>query len=128
MTTTNLSDRPTQRIPTEVADRIFGEILSAMGGYALLQKVLGVRPSFLCRGMEGEFILRFNGSDRTNKVKIELDAIDSYTMTFYCFSFVPENRGCQVVGAFEGIDREQLQHYFEEFTGLSLVPKFAPSY
>jgi hypothetical protein len=118
----------TNFICTRAASRIFEEILSAMGGYALLQQALGLVPSFLCRGEKGELIMRFNGCDRTNKVKIEIDEIDSYTMTFYCFSFAPENRGCQVVAEFEGIDRDQLQHCFEEFTGISLVPKFAPSY
>jgi hypothetical protein len=51
-----------------------------------------------------------------------------YTVTFYCFSFGSVDRGCQVVESFEDIGREQLQHVFEEFTSLSLVPKFAASY
>jgi hypothetical protein len=118
----------TNFICTRAAQRIFDETLAAMGGYALLQQALGLAPSFLCRGLEGEMILRFKGCDQANKVKIALDEIDSYTMTFYCFSFSPENRGCQVVAEFEGIDRDQLQHSFEEFTGLSLVPSFAASY
>jgi hypothetical protein len=128
MPTTNLIDRPTQQLSSTVAKGIFDETLSALGGYGLLRETLGVKPSFLCRGLEGELILRFGGFDRANKVKIALDEIDSYTMTFYCFSFSPENRGCQVVAEFEGIDRDQLQHSFEEFTGLSLVPSFAASY
>jgi hypothetical protein len=115
----------TNFICTRAADRTFDEILSAMGGYALLQQALRLLPSFLCRGEKGELILRFNGCDRTNKVKIEIGEIGSYSMTFYSFSFSPENRGCQVVGEFKGIGRGQLQHCFEEFTGLSLPPKFA---
>jgi hypothetical protein len=118
----------TNFICTRAAQRIFDETLSAMGGYVLLQQALGLAPSFLCRGEKGELIMRFNGFDQANKVKIALDEIDFYTMTFYCFSFAPENRGCQVVGEFEGIGRDQLQHCFEEFTGLSLVPVFAASY
>jgi hypothetical protein len=121
MTTTNF-------ICTRAADRTFTEILSAIGGYALLQQALGVAPSFLCRGEEGELIMRFKGCDQANKVKIELAGIDSYSMTFYRFCFAADGRGCQVVGEIEGIDREQLQHYFEEFTGLSLVPKLVSSY
>jgi hypothetical protein len=118
----------TNFIFTSAADRTFTETLSAIGGYALLQEALGLAPSFLCRGEKGELIMRFKGFDQANKVKIELDEIDSYTLTFYQFFFTPENRGCQVVGEFEGIGRNQLQHVFEEFTGLSLVPKFAASY
>jgi hypothetical protein len=118
----------TNFICTRAADRTFTEILSAIGGYALLQQALGVAPSFLCRGEEGELIMRFKGCEQVNKVKIELAGIDSYSMTFYRFCFAADGRGCRVVGAFEGIDREQLQHVFEEFTGLSLVPKVAASY
>jgi hypothetical protein len=128
MPTTNLIDRPTQQLSSTVAKGIFDEILSAMGGYALLQQSLGLAPSFLCRGEKGELIMRFNGFDQANKVKIALDEIDSYTMTFYSFSFSPENRGCQVIAEFEGIGRDQLQHCFEEFTNLSLLPELAPSY
>jgi hypothetical protein len=118
----------TNFIRTSAANATFDETLSAIGGYALLQQSLGLVPSFLCRGEKGELIMRFNGFDQANKVKIALDEIDSYTMTFYCFSFAPENRGCQVVAEFEGVGRDQLQHCFEEFTGLSLVPELAPSY
>jgi hypothetical protein len=118
----------TNFIRTSAAKQIFDETLCAMGGYALLQQALGLRPSFLCRGLEGELIMLFRGCDLCNKVKIELGEIDMYTMTFYRFSFSSADRGCQVVEALEDIDREQLQHIFEEFTGLSLVPKFVPSY
>ncbi len=99
-----------------------------MGGYGLLQEALGLKASYLCRGLEGELIMRFDGCDRANKVKVELAGIDMYSMTFYRFCFSLENRGCQVVEVFDDIDREQLQHYFEEFTGLSLVPKLVSSY
>jgi hypothetical protein len=118
----------TNFILTSAADRTFTETLSAIGGYALPQEALGLRASYLCRGLEGELIMRFDGCDRANKVKVELAGIDMYSMTFYCFSFAPVDRGCQVVGSFEDIGREQLQHVFEEFTDLSLVPKFAASY
>jgi hypothetical protein len=118
----------TNFIRTSAANATFDETLSAIGGYALLQQSLGLVPSFLCRGEKGELIMRFNGFDQANKVKIALDEIDSYTMTFYCFSFAPENRGCQVIAEFEGIGRDQLQHCFEEFTNLSLLPELAPSY
>jgi hypothetical protein len=128
MPTTNLIDRPTQQLASTVAKEIFDETLSAIGGYALLQKALGLRASYLCRGLEGELIMRFDGCDRANKVKVELAGIDMYSMTFYRFSFALVDRGCQVVGVFEDIAREQLQHVFEEFTSLSLVPKFAVSY
>jgi hypothetical protein len=128
MPTTNLIDRPTQQLSSTVAKGIFDEILSAMGGYALLQEALGLKASYLCRGLEGELIMRFDGCDACNKVKVELGEIDSYTMTFYQFYFALENRGCQVVAEFEGVGREQLQHMFEEYTGLSLVSRFAASY
>jgi hypothetical protein len=128
MPTTNLIDRPTQQLSSTVAKGIFDETLSAMGGYALLQEALGLKASYLCRGLKGELIMRFDGCDRANKVKVELAGIDMYSMTFYCFSFGFVDRGCQVVGSFGDIGREQLQHVFEEFTGLSLVPKFAASY
>jgi hypothetical protein len=118
----------TNFICTRAADRTFTEILSAIGGYALLQQALGVAPSFLCRGEEGELIMRFKGCDQANKVKIELAGIDSYSMTFYRFCFAADGRGCQVVGAFEDVGREQLQHYFEEFTGISLVLKYSHNY
>jgi hypothetical protein len=128
MSITNLIDLSPQQLPSTVTKQIFDETLSAMGGYALLQQAIGLRPSSLCRGLEGELIMLFRGCDCCNKVKVELVGIDMYAMTFYYFSFAVENRGCQVVGSFEDIDREQLQHIFEEFTGLSLVPKFVPSY
>jgi hypothetical protein len=128
MPSINLIDRPTQQLSSTVAKGIFDETLSAMGGYALLQEALGLRASYLCRGLEGELIMRFDGCDRANKVKVELCEIDMYTVTFYRFSFAAVDRGCQVVESFEDIGREQLQHVFEEFTGLSLVPKFAASY
>jgi hypothetical protein len=127
MPTTNLIDRPTQQLSSTVTKGIFAETLAAMGGYALLRETLGIRASYLCRGLEGELIMRFQGSDQANKVKIALDEIDSYSMTFYCFSFALENRGCQVVAELEGVGRDQLQHCFEEFTGLSLVPKVVSS-
>jgi hypothetical protein len=123
MPTTNLIDRPTQQLSSTVAKGIFDEALLAMGGYALLQEALGLRASYLCRGLEGELIMRFDGCDGCNKVKVELCEIDMYTVTFYRFSFAPVDRGCQVVQGFEDISREQLQHVFEEFTGLSLLPK-----
>jgi hypothetical protein len=123
MTSTNLSDRPTDQMPSVVANEIFTETLSAMGGYALLKQSLGLTPSYLCRGIEGELIMRFNGCQHTNKVKVELSEIDTYTLSFYKFSFALENRGCQLVEVFEDVGREQLQHSFEEFTGLSLVSK-----
>jgi hypothetical protein len=128
MPTTNLIDRPTEQFSPVVAKGIFDETLSVLGGYALLRETLGIRASYLCRGLEGELIMRLDGFDRANKVKVELGEIDSYSMTFYSFSFGSENRGCQVVESFEDIGREQLQHVFEEFTGLPLVPKFAASY
>jgi hypothetical protein len=79
--------------------------------------------------MEGELIMHFDACDHTNKVKIELsEEIDLYTMTFYRFSRASVDRGCQVVETLEDIDRSQLQHYFEEFTGLSLVPRIALAY
>jgi hypothetical protein len=118
----------TDFICTRAAKGIFDETLSAMGGYALLQKAVGLRASYLCRGLEGELIMRFDGCDRANKVKVELAGIDMYSVTFYRFSFAPVDRGCRVAGVFEDIGREQLQHMFEEFTGLSLVPRFAASY
>jgi hypothetical protein len=118
----------TNFIRTSAADRTFTETLSAMGGYGLLQEALGLRASYLCRGLEGELIMRFGGCDRANKVKVELCEIDMYTVTFYCFSFAPVDRGCQMAGSFEDVAREQLQYVFEEFTGLPLVPKFAASY
>jgi hypothetical protein len=118
----------TDFICTRTADRTFTETLSAMGGYVLLQEALGLRASYLCRGLEGELIMRFDGCDRANKVKVELCEIDMYTVTFYRFSFAPVDRGCQVAKVFEDIAREQLQHMFEEYTGLSLVPRFAASY
>jgi hypothetical protein len=118
----------TNFIRTSAADRTFTEALSAIGGYALLQEALGLKASYLCRGLEGELIMRFDGCDRCNKVKVELCEIDMYAVTFYRFSFAPVDRGCQVVESFEDVAREQLQHVFEEFTGLSLVPKFAASY
>jgi hypothetical protein len=117
----------TNFIRTSAANATFDEILSAMGGYALLRETLGVRASYLCRGLEGELIMRFNGFAQANKVKVELGEIDSYSMTFYHFSFAPENRGCQVVAEFEGIYRDQLQHVFEDFTGVSLLPKVVSS-
>jgi hypothetical protein len=118
----------TNFICTRAADRTFTETLSAIGGYALLQEALGLKASYLCRGLEGELIMRFDGCDRANKVKVELAGIDSYSMTFYRFSFGSVDRGCQVVGSFEDIGREQLQHVFEEFTGLPLESKFASNY
>jgi hypothetical protein len=124
MTTTNLIDRPL--LAPDVADGIFAEILAALGGYALLQEALGIKASYLCRGLEGELIMRFDGCDRANKVKVKLCEIDMYTMTFYQFSFAVADRGCRMVESFEGIDREQLQHYFEEFTERSLMPEAFP--
>jgi hypothetical protein len=120
MTITNLIERP--MLAPDIADGIFAEILAALGGYALLQKSLGIKASYLCRGLEGELVMRFDGCDHANKVKVELCEIDMYRMTFYRFSFAIADRGCRVVESFEDIDREQLQHYFEEFTGLSLLP------
>jgi hypothetical protein len=122
---------PNQYLPPAVANKIFNEILSAIGGYALLQEALGLRPSFLCRGMEGELILSFKNCDWANKVKITPEGIDSYCMTFYRFSFKAgdslsetlRERGCQHVETIQDIDRDQLQHSFEEFTELSLTPK-----
>jgi hypothetical protein len=128
MPTTNLIDRPTQQLSSTVAKGIFDETLSSMGGYALLQEALGLRASYLCRGLEGELIMRFDGFDRANKVKVELAGIDMYTVTFYCFSFAAVDRGCQVAKVFEDVAREQLQHVFEEFTGLPLESKFVLSY
>jgi hypothetical protein len=128
MPTTNLIDWPTQQLSSTVAKGIFDETLSSMGGYALLQEALGIRASYLCRGLEGELIMRFDGCDRANKVKVELCEIDMYTVTFYQFSFGSVDRGCQVVESFEDIGREQLQHVFEEFTGLPLESKFASNY
>jgi hypothetical protein len=128
MPTTNLIDRPTEQLSSTVAKGIFDEILSAMGGYAPLQEALGLKASYLCRGLEGELIMRFDGCDACNKVKVELCEIDMYTVTFYRFSFASADRGCQVVESFQDIGREQLQHVFEEFTGLPLAPKFAASY
>jgi hypothetical protein len=115
---------PDQYLPPAVAKGIFDETLSAMGGYELLRQALEIRACYLCRGVQGELIMCFDACDHSNKVKIELsEEVDMYTMTFYRFSRAPENRGCQVVGVVEDIGREQLQHSFEEFTGLFLVPK-----
>jgi hypothetical protein len=117
-----------EHLPPAVADQIFTETLSAMGGYELLRQSLEIRACYLCRGTKGELIMHFDACDHTNKVKIELsEEIDSYTMTFYRFSLALENRGCQVVGIFEDVGREQLQHSFEEFTGLFLMPREIPS-
>jgi hypothetical protein len=127
MHTTALPCDPDQYLAPVVADQIFTETLSAMGGYALLQEALGLRPCFLCRGMEGELIMHFNSCDHCSKVKIELTEIDLYTMTFYRFSRAAVDRGCQVVEVVEDIGREQLQHSFEEFTGLFLMPREIPS-
>jgi hypothetical protein len=125
MSTTNHLCEPNQYLPPVVANEIFTEILSAIGGYDLLQESLGLRPSFLCRGMEGELILSFRNCDWTNKVKITPEGIDSYAMSFYRFSFNGGDRGCQHVETIQDIDRDQLQHSFEEFTELSLIPKSA---
>jgi hypothetical protein len=116
-----------EHLPPAVADQIFTETLSAMGGYALLQDALDIRPCFLCRGMEGELIMHFNSCDHCSKVKIELTEIDLYTMTFHRFSRAAVDRGCQVVEVLDDIDRSQLQHYFEEFTGLFLMLREIPS-
>jgi hypothetical protein len=91
----------------------------------LLQQSLEVRPSFLCRGMEGELILSFKNCPHSDKVKIEVSEIDmdTYIMTFYRFSMAPENRGCQVVKVIKDVSRKHLQHSFEAFTGLFLGPK-----
>jgi hypothetical protein len=118
----------TNFIRTSAADRTFIETLSAIGGYALLQEALGLRASYLCRGLEGELIMRFEGCDRANKVKVQLCEIDMYIVTFYRFSFAPVDRGCQVAEVFEDVAREQLQHVFEEFTNLPLESKFASNY
>jgi hypothetical protein len=115
---------PDQYLPPAVAKGIFDDTLSAMGGYELLRQSLEIRACYLCRGMDGELIMCFDACDLTDKVKIELsEEIDMYTMTFYRFSRAPVDRGCQVVEVFEDVGREQLGHSFEEFTGLSLVPK-----
>ena len=118
----------TSLICPRAAEVIFAETLSAMGGYALLQQALEIRASYLCRGLEGELIMRFDGCDRTNKIKVELCGIDMYTITFYYFSFAKGDRGCQVVETFEDISREELQHCFEEFTEISLIPKLVFKY
>jgi hypothetical protein len=118
---------PDQYLPPAVAQGIFDDTLSAMGGYELLRQSLEIRACYLCRGTQGELIMHFDACDHSNKVKIELCEIDMYTMTFYRFSRARVDRGCQVVEVFEDIGREQLGHSFEEFTGLSLVPKEIPS-
>jgi hypothetical protein len=128
MHTTDSLCAPKQYLPPGVAQRISDETLSAMGGYELLRQSLEIRACYLCRGTKGELIMHFDACDRTNKVKIELDGIDLYSMTFYRFSLAAVDRGCQVVETLEDIDRSQLQHYFEEFTGLSLVPRIALAY
>jgi hypothetical protein len=122
MSITNSIDR----LPSKkVAEVVFAEILSSMGGYALLEQVLGIRPCYLCRGMEGELIMSFDGCNRCNKVRIQPDEVNWYKVTFYRFSIALVNRGCQVVGTFRDISRDSLQQIFEEFTGLSLMPQLA---
>jgi RHS repeat-associated protein len=99
MTTTNLSDRPTQRIPTEVADRIFGEILAAMGGYALLQQALGITPSFLCRVTDALGQTQKTTYDAEGNVRSTSDGLGNTTN----YDFDALNRQVKVTDAKGGI-------------------------
>jgi hypothetical protein len=109
----------------KVAEAVFAEILSAIGGYTLLQQALGIRASYLCRSVKGELIMHFESCNHCSKVSIELHKVNMYHLTFYRFSLASVDRGCQIVAVFGDISRDLLQQTFEDFTGLSLVPQLA---
>lgn len=61
-----------------------------------------------------ELMFQFKGSQKANRVRIELTPSDTYAVTFYA------GRGVRVreVGSFAMVYGDQLRGLFENFTGL----------
>lgn len=60
----------------------------------------------------------FKGSRKINKVKIALNSMDTYDMTFY--KYKPRSGTIDTVETVEGVYADQLTRIFEDTTGLFL--------
>jgi hypothetical protein len=90
-------------------------IIQQMGGAGRITAMVGAKDFMYG---EGYVTFKFKGSRKMNVVKIQLNSMDLYDVTFMKYS--PKNLDCKTVKEFEGIYCDQLKELFENQTGLYL--------
>ena len=98
-------------------NQIPATILSQLGGARRLQAMVGAKH-FLADG--NALIFAFKGCGKANKVRIELNAMDTYDVTFYKINMRNLEKSMKPVDETSGIYADQLVELFERFTGMYL--------
>lgn len=103
-------------VTSEEANAVATTILQQLGGGGRLKAMIGANNMFsTCDGYVA-LQFKFKGSRKWNFVKIVLNAMDTYDITFY-------NLGKYDIKAeqtFEGYYADMMKDLFEEQTGLAL--------
>jgi hypothetical protein len=87
------------------------EILNQLGGHKFVV-MTGARNIFACdNGLQ----FSFPGCTKTNKCRITLDVMDTYTVEFYKIRGV----NCNMIQEYEGVYNDMLQDIFTNTTGLN---------
>ena len=92
------------------------EIITQMGGIEHLKNT--VQANFL--NDRDALVVRFQRSPKANVLKIKLNGLDLYDMTFYFQGHDPCNLGLQKTGLFKDVYDIQIKEIFNEFTGLHI--------
>lgn len=91
------------------------EILNQLGGFGKLRAMISAKD-FVYGDKNLSF--GFKGSKEVNKIKIQLNEMDLYDITFY--KYMPKKVELKEVIKFNGLWYDQLKPIFEDFTGLDL--------
>ena len=92
-------------------------IIRQMGGSGNLMAMLGIKRFVsLDKTPNGGVQFRFKGCRKANAIRITLNSMDTYEVTFYKIS--NKNPGGRVVKRLSDVYADMLVDIFESFTGL----------
>lgn len=103
-------------LTTEQAEQIAYTILQQMGGDGRLHAMVGA--TVLAFEKDGSLTFRFKSCRKANFVKITLNGLDLYDMTF--MKIHSKTYEVKEVKTFENLYSDNLKETFEAFTGLYL--------
>jgi hypothetical protein len=106
----------TTEATTEISERKYQamEIMNQLGGRQFIAMTGARFITYDEKAESANLAFKFMGSRNANHIKIVLDAMDTYTVTF----FKIRGASFKEVSTHEGIYNDMLQELFTEVTGL----------
>jgi len=102
---------------TQPYPKPYAVTIDQLGGVGRLATMIGARD--FVQDNDGRTIqFGFKGSRKANKVRITLEASDTYTVEF--FKYNRRTFECPIVASFEDVHADMLRDVFESTTGLCL--------